>query len=512
MNNQILTLLVLLFVAFNPLKAQTNDDKKSTSSSNPWTVGFGVNAIDYTSVEPIFGGFFDANDWNAIPTISKLTFGKQITSGLNWELSHSLSRINSRPELNATSRRYINDADLNIKLGIGKLISDNAWFDPYLIAGGGMVWERRTGYGNANGGAGLGFWLNDNWGIYAQSVYDWMPDTYPNFFTHSAGVNINIGGKKADMDGDGIADDKDKCPNTAGVRALSGCPDADSDGVMDGEDKCPNDAGKVGNMGCPDTDGDGIHDGDDKCIDKAGTVEFEGCPDTDGDGISDNNDKCPEEKGLEENDGCPEKDADNDGILDKNDKCPNVAGVKSAQGCPDKDGDGFADDADACPTIKGTIGGCPDSDADGVADNIDKCPKVKGAAQNAGCPVVKEPVIDKVQVEQQLNFNAKAINFESGSDVIKTSSYGVLDNIVGIMNKYPKAKFSIEGHTDSQGNDANNLSLSQRRAIAVVNYFMKKGIVGSRISAAGFGETQPIADNNTAEGRATNRRVEIKLK
>jgi len=480
MNKQFLLLVALIIATATLVNAQGN---------YPWSIGFSTNAIDFTSTDPIFEGYFDTDDWNSLPVITKFTLSRKITNGLDVELSHAFNRARKRPLVtNINEKRAINDSDLNFKLGIGKLISKNSWFDPYLIAGGGLTWENDIAYGNYGGGAGFNIWANENWGFNVQSVYDVMPDPFPNYFMHSAGVIINFGGEIADMDNDGVADEKDKCPNTAGLKALNGCPDTDLDGVVDSEDKCPKSAGPVANMGCPDTDGDGMHDGIDKCIDKAGTAEFEGCPDTDGDGITDTDDRCPNEKGLKEDKGCPKKDSDNDGVLDENDKCPNVAGSKS-------------------------MNGCPDSDGDGIADNADRCPQVRGAASNAGCPVVvAEPVIDKVQVEQELNFNAKSINFESGSDVIKTSSYGVLDNIVGIMGKYPKASFSIEGHTDSQGNDANNLSLSQRRAIAVVNYFMKKGVVGSRISAAGFGETQPIADNNTADGRATNRRVEIRLK
>ena len=80
------------------------------------------------------------------------------------------------------------------------------------------------------------------------------------------------------------------------------------------------------------------------------------------------------------------------------------------------------------------------------------------------------------------------------------------------MNEYPKAKFSVQGHTDSQGRAANNMKLSEKRAKAVLDYLTSKGnVAASRLTSSGFGEDYPIADNKTRAGRAQNRRVEIKL-
>ena len=111
-----------------------------------------------------------------------------------------------------------------------------------------------------------------------------------------------------DVDGDGIADKNDKCPNLAGVAQNDGCPmDTDGDGIYDTDDKCPNYAGSLERNGCPtDTDGDGVHDGIDRCVNLAGIAGNSGCPaDTDGDGVYDTDDKCPNRPGLPANDGCP---------------------------------------------------------------------------------------------------------------------------------------------------------------------------------------------------------------
>lgn len=174
----------------------------------------------------------------------------------------------------------------------------------------------------------------------------------------------------------------------------------------------------------------------------------------------------------------------------------------------DKDGDGVADEKDECPDLVGTAdaNGCPDSDGDGVADKDDKCPEVAGVMENAGCPEVNEA--DQKVLKDALH----GINFETGKDVLNESSNEVLDRLVTMMKLNSKFNLEINGHTDSQGEDDLNLKLSEKRAAAVKNYLIEKGISADRLIAKGFGETQPVADNSTAEGRAENRRVELKIK
>jgi|GEM_PF-183153 len=181
--------------------------------------------------------------------------------------------------------------------------------------------------------------------------------------------------------------------------------------------------------------------------------------------------------------GAKKSDKDNDGVADKDDPCPNVAGPQGSEGCPD-------------------------SDMDGVPDNLDNCPKIKGLATLRGCPEEKE--LNIKEIENEIMQYSRSINFETGSAVIKSESNGVLESIVGIMNKY-SANFLIEGHTDNTGGDDANMQLSQKRATSVLNYFVGKGIDGGRLKAVGYGETKPIADNSNAEGRAENRRVVIKF-
>jgi OmpA-OmpF porin, OOP family len=225
-----------------------------------------------------------------------------------------------------------------------------------------------------------------------------------------------------------------------------------------------------------DKDGDGIEDQFDRCADVKGTVN--GCPDTDGDGVADKDDECPNDKGGMK--GCP--DTDSDGVADNEDKCKDVAGVARYDGCP-----------------------VPDTDKDGVNDEEDKCPTNAGLAGNNGCPVIKK------EIKQAIDFAAKNILFRFASDTILQTSYKSLNEVVKVLKENPGLKLAIEAHADNRGSSQGNMFWSEKRAKAVANYFISKGIEASRISSKGFGDTVPIADNATPEGRAKNRRVEMKV-
>jgi len=132
-----------------------------------------------------------------------------------------------------------------------------------------------------------------------------------------------------------------------------------------------------------------------------------------------------------------------------------------------------------------------------VANASDRCPDTPAGdrVDTAGCSLT-------IRLE---------VLFDTNSATIKSESYPDLDRVVTFMRETsPSATGVVEGHTDSQGSDATNLSLSQRRADAVRSYLVGKGIAANRLTAQGFGETQPVADNATAEGRAQNRRVVLR--
>lgn len=314
-----------------------------------------------------------------------------------------------------------------------------------------------------------------------------------------------------DTDGDKIMDKLDSCVTVAGPIETNGCPDRDGDGIIDPEDDCPTDSGLVEFNGCPDMDGDGIKDLDDKCPEKPGPVEFEGCPDTDDDGLPDNKDSCPEKKGPIDNNGCPYGDKDGDGVLDKDDKCIDIPGPAANKGCPyaDLDGDGVLDKDDSCIDTPGPTenSGCPfsDLDGDGVLDKDDRCPQTPGPTTNQGCPEIQK------EEQEVLNTAFNNLEFETGRDVIKSSSYESLNNLAALLIKKEEWKIQISGHTDAVGNDASNLKLSEKRSKAVGAYLESKGVQTDRMIIRWFGETEPIADNDTAEGRARNRRVEMEV-
>jgi outer membrane protein OmpA-like peptidoglycan-associated protein len=310
-----------------------------------------------------------------------------------------------------------------------------------------------------------------------------------------------------DKDGDKVSDKKDECVDVPGVWTFKGCPDTDGDGIKDSEDDCPNDPGLAVFKGCPDRDGDSIPDKNDACPDVAGLKEFNGCPDRDGDKIIDSKDDCPEIPGLAAFNGCP--DTDGDGLKDSDDLCPEVAGPIANQGCPDTDGDGLYDNVDKCPTHYGSQEnqGCPwpDTDGDGLFDKDDDCPTIPGVVENRGCP--------KIEKEEQeiINTAFENLEFESGKSIIKASSFKSLDDLAALLVKKADWKLLISGHTDNKGDAKKNMKLSKDRAEAVKKYLASKGVDVSKLTAEWFGQTKPIADNATPEGRQKNRRVEMKI-
>lgn len=259
-------------------------------------------------------------------------------------------------------------------------------------------------------------------------------------------------------------------------------------------DKCvPKQAAPV--KGPSDQDGDGILDEDDRCPrvpeDFDNFQDDDGCPedDNDADGIPDNLDKCPldpeDRDNFEDEDGCPDVDNDKDQLNDTVDQCPNEP----------EDRDGFEDD-DGCPD--------PDNDRDGILDADDKCPNEAGVPPD-GCPKKYNLVVvteNKIELKQ-------TVYFDTNKATIKRVSFALLDDVALAMRDNPKIEVEIQGHTDSQANDAFNKKLSQKRADAVRKYLIGKGIAGPRMVGRGYGEDVPIADNRTAEGRSQNRRVEF---
>lgn len=465
-----LTFALLMFAA----NVNAQDD------NNPWQISIGVNAVDVYPIGEVspqgdlFDKFYNVTDhWNFVPSLSTLSVSKYLTDNFSFGVSGSFNVIEKWGSDNATNETISVDKlkyyalDGTVKYSLKDLANFGS-FEPYLGLGGGYTWIEEgpfnannagssanalIGAGTVNGTVGLSYWFSDNFGLTYQSTYKHsFQDYLTTHFQHNLGLSVNFGGK--DTDGDGVYDKKDTCPEVPGLAEFNGCPDSDGDGIQDSEDACP---------------------------EVAGLAEFNGCADTDGDGVSDDKDNCPNEAGLAALNGCP--DADNDGIANAQDKCPNEAGDAANGGCP-----------------------WPDTDGDSVLDKDDECPNEAGTVANNGCPE-----IPNADVQAQLTSYARTINFSSGKADIEDAANETLQAIVAILKEYPKANFVVEGHTDRTASAKFNQKLSEERADKVVDFLTSNGVEASRLSSVGFGETSPIASNDTAEGRAANRRVEVKL-
>jgi OOP family OmpA-OmpF porin len=409
------------------------------------------------TLTPFIGGYvFDSDQDLKDKPVYGAGFG--FTLDKTWDLEGVFEYIDTESETGAgdvEGCQYRIDGLYHF-MPSGKLL-------PYLAAGiGGITLDPDRGGSDTdplvNYGAGVKYFLKENIALRGDVRHIISFGSAHNNLCYTLGLTFFFGGEKkkvaappVDTDGDGVYDHLDKCPETpAGV--------------------------KVDAQGCPlDSDGDGVYDYLDQCPDtpKGVSVDSQGCPlDTDKDGVYDYLDKCP---------GTP-------------------AGVKvDAQGCPlDSDGDGVYDYQDQCPDtpagVKVDQKGCPlDSDGDGVPDYLDQCPRTPAGAtvNELGCWV------------------CKGLEFDFDKWNIKPQYYPILDEAVGCMNQHPCIRVEIQGHTDYIGTEEYNQVLSEKRAGEVMNYFIKKGISKERLSIIGYGFSKPIASNETPEGRAMNRRVQL---
>ncbi len=396
---------------------------------------------------------------------------------------------------------------------------------PYVLLGAGFdLWKiekntKDSGDGSFNindltakAGAGVNYWLTEKLTVDLQGRFTfgegnlknddptefytptdwsrWNRRPFTGYFEPSIGVTYHFGGGK-DTDKDGVKDKKDNCPGTP-FGAI------------------------VDKVGCPlDSDGDGVYDGLDMCANtpKGAKVDAKGCPlDTDKDGVFDGLDKCPEtpEGVAVDAMGCA-LDGDKDGVPDYKDKQPNTPlGAKvDANGVGiDSDGDGVYDGLDKCPDTPAGAAvdpqGCAyDRDMDGVPDSIDACLGTPAGVvvDSTGCPVVAK-IVEKIILH---------VKFASGSFEIDKQSMVALDSIAERLYAYPDTKVEISGFTDNTGARDFNQTLSEKRAEAVKDYLVTKGIPADRMTTVGHGEDPDyfIDTNDTPEGRWNNRRVEI---
>jgi outer membrane protein OmpA-like peptidoglycan-associated protein len=450
------------------------------------------------------GGYAAYPIWdNALEWENKIGFGGQF--GLFIANNVSLEADISRFKTTATF--FVPNYDVSVMPIRGRLVF-HIPIGGYsrLMLGGGFVHTRVDTVENSENGftglAGLKIGMGQHLILRLDGTLDYHAaalnsDVTANDWNYGvrAGLSVLLGryGSR-DKDKDGVKDDLDRCPNTPRGEGVdsNGCPDRDKDGVRDNVDACLNTpAGdRVDATGC--------------------TIK-----DSDNDGVLDPDDKCPNTPAGQQVNatGCAlVVDSDNDGVSDDNDRCDNtpVGMAVDTSGCPiDSDGDGVTDASDQCAntprgeTVDGT--GCPvrDSDGDGIADKLDRCPDTpRGVVVGAdGCLIVF--------VEGKKNVVLQGVTFVVNQAVLTRNAKKVLDLVAQSLNTNPEVTFEVQGHASSDGNDAANMRLSERRAASVRVYLISKGVAAGRMTSKGYGETMPIADNATREGREQNRRVEL---
>src|SRR5437899_1485821 len=371
---------------------------------------------------------------------------------------------------------------------------------------------RFTDHG-VHGGAGVRLFLTERIALRVEGRAIYSPSTQSTFgpktathFLGTAGLSVfHLGVPSKDSDHDGVPDNKDACPDTPAGAAVDskGCPiDSDRDGVPDGIDKCPGTpaGAHVDATGCPvDSDADGVPDGIDQCpgTPAGAHVDAKGCPiDSDGDGVPDGVDQCPNTPPGVAVDaaGCP-LDSDKDGVPDGIDQCPNTpAGTKvDAVGCPLP-----------VEAVKPTATPTPPG----------KCPPAPPGSQvdANGCLILFAPEAARSPTPgapPRPTLVLTGVNFETGRSILTRDSYMVLDAVAASLVANPDIRIEVAGYTDSTGRKFTNLRLSQARAVAVRFYLARKGVPPLRMIAKGYGASGYIAPNNTAAGRAQNRRVEL---
>ena len=455
------------------------------------TAATGAHAKEFDDrfyIAPMIGGVFaDSEGLDAGP-LGGLVFGKNVSPffGLELDLNYSALDVSDLPAENKYERLA-----LGVNL-LGYFARDTANIRPFLLANGNLHSVDFLGVGLDGAGVAVGggalFKLAPRWDARLDVRYNLdfisektennvtVPDDTFYIWTTGLGVSYKFGADPYDADGDGVPDALDKCPDTPpGVAVYSdGCPtDLDQDGVPDYLDRCPNTPKGVlvGQDGCElDSDGDGVPDSLDRCPNTppGAQVNAEGCPlDADGDGVPDGLDRCPDSPpGLPVGpDGCP-LDSDGDGLPDYLAECPNSP-----------------------PGAKVLPNGC-------ALEGDCRKPRPGEQVDANGC------AIDR-------SFILRGVKFEFDSDRLTPAAREILNEVAATLQAYPNLDVELEGHTDAVGTDNYNLGLSERRAVAVKAYLEGRGITGRRMRPVGYGESQPIASNDTEDGREENRRVEL---
>lgn len=342
-------------------------------------------------------------------------------------------------------------------------------------------------------------------------------------FGINLGASLMLGSRPIDdSDGDGILNNRDRCPGTpAGAQVDGrGCPsDDDNDGVPNGVDRCPTTApgATVDSRGCTrDSDGDNIPDGLDRCPDTpAGVlVDPAGCPrDSDGDSIPDGIDRCSDTPRGATVDalGCP-GDEDGDGVLDGLDRCPRTpVGVRvNPTGCATGQEPGQAAPAAPPPAQQAPTQRAPAQQPPAAVPQAQPAPGRQPPAGQPPRPAAADTGARPARAAGIAAGVIPGVGFVSGTARLTPGSYVALDSIVGILLANPSLRVEVGAHTDNSGTSAENLHLTNLQAEAVRNYLVTKGVPFQQVVPRGYGGTVPLTPDTTPRGRAANRRVEIR--
>jgi len=439
-------------------------------------------------------------------TINTVTHAKEANEG-RWYISPSLNYIFADDDRTA-------DDDFGLQLGIGKETSKNWNIEVNLLSD---RLDFKTGSGNfKQRGLSLDALYfpdrNNHIAPYGLLGLGALRTTVPGSRSTDPIAEIGVGlmGRFADTDlmlrleaRYRYNDDDNSIPTEdnfgdwivglglaipfGGGSAVPVVADDDQDGIDNGTDRCANTVpgATVDSLGCElDSDKDGVKNSADRCPDTAHgvTVDARGCKqdmDSDNDGIKNSADNCPDTaQGIEVNaQGC-ELDSDNDGVKNSADSCPNTV-----------------------PNAEVDARGCErDDDNDGIKNSADNCPDT---AQNAKT--------DNQGCELKAIIALKGVTFANNSAVLTGNSAEVLDEAAATLRRNADLKVEVAGYTDNRGSVAYNVSLSQKRAETVHDYLVTQGVSADMLSAKGYGPENPLADNATADGRAANRRVELRI-
>lgn len=452
-----LKVAVLLFLVKGEiLKAQTLD--------NPWLISVGVNGI--TVVSDFRGSLNDGMAYS-INDFEKLSFPgfqisvnrtifKRISLGSQFSFSNNISKKagGNIQYLNLSGLlkyRLLKEGKISPYAKGGWGVTSYKVLNPVSTIGG-----SKTPYYNSTffGGAGFDIKIGGKFNAFAEtSLQIAKPYSYnTDYLQYAVGISYLPKNKKKDIDGDGVLNEDDKCPEIPGLKEFFGCLDTDGDGVADNEDDCP---------------------------EIPGSKELKGCLDTDGDGVLDNEDDCPKEEGSIENNGCPWPDTDGDGVADKDDKCPDEAGDLDNQGC---------------------LSAIEEEDENEIESN-------ETAINNEEIPINEETTISK------LNRVGKNILFPANSyKLLGRQALDAVEEVKRTLDSNSNIKIIIEGYASTDGGKEYGIELSQKRAEAVMRKLIEMGVDETRIEVKSYGDSNIVGDESTIRGRGLNRRVEFKIK